>query len=397
MVVTDVYDLQHLARRRLPKVIYGYIENAGYEEETFFRNRNDLSSLALVPRILNDVSERRLDVELAGDPAAMPVALGPVGALGLSYVNGEMAAARAAKANGVPYCLSTLSICTIEDVAEAIKGPFWFQLYMMRDKRVTEALVQRARDAGCSVLVLSMDLHVRSQRHMEQKRGLCAPPRFDLPNIWDALTHPAWLLPMAGSRRRTFGNLLGLVEHASNLGAVTKWLEEQFDPTLSVKDIEWARRVWPGRILVKGVLHPDDARLCIQHGADGVIVSNHGGRQVDGAVSTCSILPRIAEAVRGRGQVLVDGGIRSGIDVLKMIARGADGCLLGRAYVYGLAALGEKGVDKALKIIREELDETMALCGMKDILNLAPDLLVDPGDLGVGNELVPTRRRFTLW
>ncbi|HWF43904.1 MAG TPA: alpha-hydroxy acid oxidase [Candidatus Kapabacteria bacterium] len=375
MDITNIADLQQAAKSRLPRTVYTYFHNGGYEEETLRRNRRDLESVALVPRVLNDVSNRSLAADMAGTPGAMPVGLAPVGACGLAYPNGEVEAALAAKECGVPFCLSTLSIATIEDVAEATRAPFWFQLYLMKDKSVGEALVERAKRAGCSTLVLSMDLHVRSQRHGEQKRGLGAPPRIDLTNIFDVLTHLRWLISMIGSKRRTFGNLVGLVKNAKRVAHITRWLEEQFDPTLSVKDIEWARMRWPGKLLVKGVMHPEDARECIEHGADGVIVSNHGGRQVDGAISTMSTLPSVVEAVAGRGYVLVDSGIRSGIDVLKMMALGANGCLIGRAYLYGLAAKGREGVKQALTIIRNELDQNMALCGARDITRLPSDLL----------------------
>ncbi len=377
IVITDIRDLQVLAKRRLPRTVYTYFENGGYEEETLRRNRADLEAFALMPRILNDVTNRTLAADLAGFEARMPVALAPVGACGLAYPNGEVEAAKAARDFGVPFCLSTLSISSIEDVAKGTQAPFWFQLYLMKDKGVGEALVQRAKDADVSTLVISMDLHVRSQRHGEQKRGLGAPPHIGFSNIWDGLSHPGWLLSMIHSRRRTFGNLVGLVKDAKSVPHLTEWLEGQFDPTLGVKDIEWARLVWPGKILVKGVLHPQDAKDCIAHGADGIIVSNHGGRQVDGAISTISVLPEIVDAVNGRGQVLVDSGIRSGVDVLKMMARGADGCLVGRAYVYGLSAMGGPGVKKALDMLYDELDQNMALSGATDIRKLPPDLLVN--------------------
>ncbi len=376
MVITDIADLERVARKRLPKIISTYIENGGYEEETLERNREELDKLQLVPRVLNDVSKRSLSVDMAGMKVTMPVALAPVGACGLSYPNAEVEAALAAKEFGVPFCLSTLSIATLEDVAWATHAPFWFQLYLTKNRDVGEALIERAKKAGFSALLLSMDLHVRSQRHGEQKRGLIAPPRISVGNIYDLLTHPRWLLSMVRSKRRTFGNLIGLVPHAKNVAKITKWLETQFDPTLSEKDIEWVRSQWPGKLFVKGILHPDDARGALEHGADGVIVSNHGGRQVDGAVATAQVLPQIVEAVAGRGEVFVDSGIRSGIDVLKMLALGANGCLIGRAYMYGLAANGRKGVTKALEIICKELDQNMALCGVRDIKELPPDLLL---------------------
>jgi L-lactate dehydrogenase (cytochrome) len=325
----------------------------------------------------------------------MPVGLAPVGACGLSFPNGEVEAALAAKAHGVPFCLSTLSISTIEDVAEATQAPFWFQLYLMKDKGVGKALVERCKAAGVSTMVLSMDLHVRSQRHGEQKHGLGAPPKIDLPNIVDALSHPGWLFSMIHSRRRTFGNLIGLVDDAKSIPHITRWLEEQFDPTLSLKDVEWLRKVWPGKVLIKGILDPGEARACIDHGADGVVVSNHGGRQVDGAVSTVAVLPKVVEAVAGTGAVLVDSGIRSGVDVLKMLARGADGCLIGRAYMYGLAADGRKGVSKALEIIRDELDQNLALCGMTDVRHVSPNAIVDE-DVFAAQPAAGADSRFTL-
>ena len=388
---TDIADLHAAARRKLPAIVYEYVAGGGYEEETLRRNRRDLEALALLPRVLNDVSRRNLSTTLAGDAASIPVALAPVGALGLTCANGEMHAARAAHAFGVPYCLSTLSIATIEDVAEATGAPFWFQLYLMRDRKVDDALIKRAYDAGCSALVFSMDLHVRSLRHREQKRGLGAPPEISLGNIWDGLTHPSWLLPMVGSKRRTFGNLIGLVPDAKNVGKVTCWLEEQFDPSISAETVKWLRKIWNRKLIVKGVLHPDEARLCAELGVDAIVVSNHGWRQVDGAVSTASVLPYIVEAVNGGTQVIVDSGIRSGMDILKMLALGADGCMIGRAYVYGLAVAGEKGVSLALEILRTELDQTMGLCGVTDVNNLPGDLLFRPNVADVPDKSLVNR------
>lgn len=407
MNATNIADLRRAAHKRWPAIVRSYIENGGYEQETLRRNRSDLEAIRLLPRVLNDVSHRTIATDLFGERLAMPVVLAPVGACGITYPNAEVLAARAAQRFGVPFCLSTLSIATIEDVAAAVhagsanaddaqsvkkglaqskKAQFWFQLYMLKDKGITEAILIRARDAGCSTLVLSMDLHVRSQRHAEQRHGLGAPPRIDLPNVVDALTHPRWLLSMATSRRRTFGNFIGELPQAKSAAAMTKWLATQFDETLGVKDIEWARRLWPGKLLVKGVLHPRDARAAIDCGADGIVGSNHGGRQVDGAVSTVSMLQRLVDCVDGRGAVLIDGGVRSGIDVLKMLGLGADACLIGRAYLYGLGAHGPRGVDRALEIIRDELDENMALCGATDVGDLPDDLVVAPrfGDASDG-------------
>lgn len=381
MKVTDIQDLHLLAKRRLPAMIYAYISNGGYEQETLAWNRRDLDRFALVPRVIFDVSTRSMKTTLAGDEAIMPVALAPVGACGLAHVDGEIGSAVAAKKESVPFTLSTLSIDTLEEVAKATQSPFWFQLYLLKDRSVTKGLIKRALDCGVSNLLLSLDVHVRSQRHPEQRHGLMAPPRVNLANIWDALSHPRWLFPMIGSKHKTFGNLLGLYEHAKSVAKTTEWLETQFDPTIDLETIEWLRDLWPRKLFVKGLLHPQDARLCIEHGCDGVVVSNHGGRQADGVVSTCSILPWVVKEVAGRGQVLVDSGIRSGIDVLKMLALGADGCLIGRAYMYGLAAMGQEGVEMALGIIRKELDQTMGLCGITDIHRLPPDLITEHENL----------------
>ena len=378
--ITNIADLHALAKRKLPSIIYSYVAGGGYEEETLRRNRRDLESLTLLPRVLNDVTRRNMSTTFAGDSATFPVVLAPVGALGITCANGEVQAARAAKKFGVPFCLSTLSIGTIEDVAEATRAPFWFQLYYMQDKKVNDALLQRAHDAGCSALVFSMDLHVRSLRHREQKHGLGAPPEMSLANIWDGLTHPGWLLPMIGSKRRTFGNLVGLVPEANNVGKLTEWLENQFDPSISANTIKWLRKVWDRKLIVKGVLHPEEARMCAELGVDAIDVSNHGGRQVDGAASTASMLPRIVEATKGKIQVLVDSGIRSGMDILKMLGMGASGCLIGRAYVYGLAVGGEEGVTAALNILQTELDQTMGLCGVTDVHSLPDDLVLRPAD-----------------
>lgn len=371
----NIADLQATARRRLPKIIFDYIEGGGYEEETLRRNRRAFEGFALRPRVLNDVSRRSTVVELFGETLDMPVVLAPVGMAGAAYPNGEVHAARAAQSCGVPFCLSTLSIASIEDVAEAVQGPFWFQLYLMRDRRVSEALIGRAREAGCSTLVLTLDLHVRSRRHRDERNGLTAPPRITAANLAQVAAHPAWLLRMASSRRRTFGNLISLAPDAENLFAVTQWIVAQSDDTVSPRDVEWVRSLWPGKLLVKGVLHPQDAVLAIERGVDGVIVSNHGGRQVDGVLSTLAALPGVVEAVQGRVPVLVDSGVRSGIDVLKALSLGAAACLIGRAFMYGLAAGGEAGVRQALSFIRGELDDTMALCGVTDLRRLPEDLL----------------------
>ena len=374
--VVEIGDLRRRARRRLPKFLFGYVDGGGYGEETLRRNVSDIEKLCLVPKALNDVSNRKISKTILGVEAAMPIVLAPIGALGFTHPNGEMAAARAAQKLGIPFCLSTLSIGTIEDIAEATRAPFWFQLYMFRDLSVAEGLLQRAKAANCSTLVLTVDSHVRSQRHREQRGGLVAPLLPTVPMAFDSLCHSTWLFPMLSSRRRTFANLVGLVPHAHNVPKMSEYIAAELNPTIGVKDIEWLRARWAGKLVVKGLMHPDDARAAFDAGADGIVISNHGGRQVDGVASTASMVPAIREAVGARGEILVDGGIRSGIDALKLLALGADACLIGRAYVYGLAAGGQRGVERAGEIIRNEFDQTMGLCGLTDINQLPPDLLL---------------------
>lgn len=373
--ITNIADLRRRAKRRLPKMIFDYLERGGYEEETLARNRSDLQRLALTARVLGDVSKRNLAVNLAGTPSALPFALAPVGACGIFSRDGEVHAARAAERHGIPFCLSTLSICSIENIAAATSQPFWFQLYLFKDRAVGADLIERAKKAGCSALVMSMDVHVRSSRYSEQKDGLTAPPKITISNLWDAAVHPSWLFPMLLSKQHTFGNLGPEVKQTRSVFGATVWLEDQWDPTLSVKDVEWVRERWQGKFILKGILHPEDAKLAAEMGVDAVVISNHGGRQVDGAASTVSMVRPVVESVAGRTQVLVDSGIRSGIDILKMLACGADGCLVGRAFCYGLGALGEDGVNHAIEILARELDETMALCGVTDVTKLPSDLI----------------------
>lgn len=376
-VITNIEDLRRRAKGRLPAIAYEYLEGGAYNEETLRRNRADLEALAFVPRVLHDVSHRTTSKSVLGQTIDMPLAIAPVGAAGILYPNAEVHAARAAAAHNVPFCLGTLSICTIEEIADAIRRPFWFQLYFVKDRGVVEALIERAKAANCSALLLSMDLHVRSSRYREQKHGLVAPPKVNLANIWDGLVHPRYLLSMVGSKHHTFGNLESIVPDAKNVFSASCWLEDQWNPSLSIEDIEWVRSLWPGKLLIKGVLHPDDAVKVLYLGADGVVVSNHGGRQIGGAVSTVSILPRIADAVAGKGEIIVDSGIRTGVDILRMLASGADACMTGRAFYYGIAVGGEAGGRKALEILSTELDETMALCGLTDLDRLPADLMVN--------------------
>lgn len=377
-LVTNIPDLHKHANRKLPRIVFDYLDGGGYEEETLRRNRTDLECLALRPRVLNDVSNRSLAKTMLGEPVSMPLMLDPVGACGIFYPNGEMHAARAALDENIPFCLSTLSINTIEDVAEARHGvPYWFQLYLFKDRSVGESLIERAKKANCSALVMSMDCHVRSSRYREERDGLMAPMKLSFKTIVDALTSPRWLFPMSLSKRHSFGNLIGEVPKAESVFHAADWLENQWDDSLSPKDIQWVKDRWPGKFVLKGIMHPDDAKLAVDLGADAVHISNHGGRQIDGSVSTVAILPAIVEAVNGRAEVFIDSGIRSGIDMLKMLGRGANACAIGRAFCYGLAVAGQQGVRDAIGILRRELDETLALCGICDVRELPSDLVTE--------------------
>ena len=362
--IADIADLQRLARRRVPRVFQQYVEAGSYDQITLRANRTDLDRLAFRQRTTLDVSGRRLAKPLAGVASSLPLALAPTGLIGAVHVNGEIHAARAAAAFGVPFCLSTMSIASIEDVAAASGAPFWFQIYLMKDRGFSRSLIERARAAGCPVLVLTMDLHVEGRRNADVRNGLDIPPQLTLANVLDVLASPAWALGMLRSRRFTFGNLEG---RARGLASLTEWVRDQFDPHFTADDIEWVRALWPGKLVVKGILEPDDAEIAVARGADAIVVSNHGGRQLDGAPSAAVAFPAVKAAVGDRAEVWFDSGIRSGLDVLKALALGADGCLVGRAFVYGLGAAGAAGVTKALTILREELDAAMALAGVTDV------------------------------
>ena len=366
-VITSIFDLEQKARKRLPRVIFEYVHGGSYEQVTLERNLADVRALTLRQHVMRDVSQRTLSVKMVGEDATIPLAVGPTGLAGLTWPNGEVEAAKAAEAFGVPFCLSTMSICSIEDVAQATTRPFWFQLYLMKQRKVNEDLIRRAHDAGCSALVLTLDLHVQGKRWADAKNGLSVPPRLTPSNMTDILSHPGWLLRMARSKRRTFGNLESEVAQAGNLKALSQWIEAQFDPSFNIETVKWVREQWKGKLILKGIMHPDDAKQAIDVGADAIIVSNHGGRQLDGAPSSISVLPEIAEAVNGGTQVFFDGGIRTGFDIIKAMGRGADACLSGRGWLYGLAADGEKGVACALKLFRDELDDGMSLTGLTDI------------------------------
>jgi len=374
-VVTCIEDLRQLARKRVARAVFEYVDGGAYTEATLRANSADLEALQLRQRVAVDVDHRSTRTTLAGHDAAMPVALAPVGLTGLNWADGEILAARAAQRFGVPYTLSTMSICSIEDVAGAVAQPFWFQLYVMRDRGFSASLIERAKLAKCSALVLTLDLQVQGQRHRDLKNGLAVPPRLTWETFLDVALKPSWLFNMMGSSRRSFGNLEGRISGAGSLKTLSEWTASQFDPTLSWKDVEWVKKLWGGKLILKGILDVEDARLAAASGADAIVVSNHGGRQLDGTVSSIRALPEIAEAVGDKTEVWFDGGIRTGQGVLKALALGARGCMIGRAYAYGLGAMGEAGVTRALEILHKELDVTMALCGIRDVKSASRAIL----------------------
>jgi L-lactate dehydrogenase (cytochrome) len=376
--VATIEDLRRIAKRQVPRTFFEYVEAGSYDELTRRANRADLDALQLRQRVMVDVSSRSQATTIVGEPASMPVVLAPAGLTGAMYPNGEIHAARAAHTFGVPFCLSTMSVCSIEDVAGAVRKPFWFQLYLMRDRGFSRSLIERAKAARCPVLVLTMDLHVEGQRTPDVHNGLGIPPRLTVANVIDIALHPRWAFGMLRSKEYTFGNLKDAIKNSGNLGAMSEWVKHQFDPSFDVHDVEWVRKLWPGKLIVKGILDPQDARDAVEAGADAVLVSNHGGRQLDGAPSTAAAFPAVREAVGDRTELLFDSGIRSGLDVLKALGLGARACFIGRAYLYGLGAGGEEGVRKALTIISEELDTGMALTGQRDVTSIPPDVIVNP-------------------
>lgn len=366
-----IADLKDRARRRVPKMFFDYADSGAWTEGTYRANEDDFHKVKLRQRVLVDMTNRSLASEMIGEAVSMPVALAPTGLTGMQHADGEMLAAQAAEEAGVPFTLSTMSICSIEDVRSVTSKPFWFQLYVMQDKDFVHNLIDRAKAAGCSALVLTLDLQILGQRHKDLRNGLSAPPRFTPKHIWQMATRPFWCLDMLGTKRRTFGNIVGHAKGVTDLSSLSSWTSEQFDPQLSWKDIAWIRDRWGGKLILKGILDEEDARMSLDSGADAIIVSNHGGRQLDGAASSISMLPRIVDAVGDRMEVHLDGGIRSGQDVLKALCYGAKGTYIGRPFLYGLGAGGKAGVRRALEIIRKELDVTMALCGERDVKNLS--------------------------
>ena len=375
-VITCIEDLRRLAQRRVPRMFYGYADSGSWTESTYRANEDDFRRLKLRQRVAVNMDGRSTATTMIGQPVAMPVAIAPTGLTGMQHADGEILAARAAEKFGVPFTLSTMSICSIEDVAAATTKPFWFQLYVMRDRAFVERLIDRAKAAGCSALVLTLDLQILGQRHKDLKNGLSAPPKLTLPNLLDMMTKPRWCLGMLGTPRRGFGNIIGHVEGVDDMGSLGQWTAQQFDPRLSWADVEWIKKRWGGPLILKGVMEPEDARLAAGSGADALVVSNHGGRQLDGAPSSIEALPAIAEAVGRDIEVWMDGGIRCGQDVLKARALGARGTMIGRAFLYGLGAMGEAGVTKALEILHRELDLTMAFCGHTAIDTVDARILV---------------------
>ncbi len=375
--ITCIEDLRVLAQRRVPRMFYEYADGGSWTEGTYRANQRDFTDILLRQRVALDISRRSTRSTMLGQDVAMPVAIAPTGLAGMQHADGEMRAARAAKAFGIPFTLSTVSICSIEDVAEATDGhPFWFQLYVMRDRKFVERLIDRAKAANCAALVLTLDLQISGQRHKDLKNGLTAPPKLTLKNLVNMAGKPRWCAGMLGTRRHNFRNIVGHVEGVDDMRSLAEWTAQQFDPTLGWDDVAWIRQRWPGKLVLKGIQDVEDARQAVASGADALIVSNHGGRQLDGAPSSIRALPRIAEAVGERIEVHMDGGIRSGQDVLKALALGAKGTYIGRAMLYGLGAMGEAGVTKALEVIHKELDLTMAFCGRTDVRDVDRGILL---------------------
>jgi L-lactate dehydrogenase (cytochrome) len=374
-VVTNIADLRDMARRRVAKAVFDYVDRGSYDEQTLRANRADLDALHFRQRVAINVDQRSTRTTMAGQDVTMPVAIAPVGLTGLNWADGEMLGARAAEKFGIPFTLSTMSICSIEDVASAVTKPFWYQLYVFRDRGFAASLIERAKAAKCSALVLTLDLQIQGQRHMDLKNGLTVPPRLTPGTILDVMTKPGWVLNVLSGRRKSFGNLEGQIPDAKTLTTLGQWIAGQFDPTLSWKDVEWVKKLWGGKLILKGILDAEDAKIAASTGADAIIVSNHGGRQLDGTVSSISALPEVVQAVGGRTEVWFDGGILSGQDVLRALALGAKGTMIGKAFAYGLGAMGEAGVTKALEIIQKELDVTMALCGLRDVKDASPAIL----------------------
>jgi L-lactate dehydrogenase (cytochrome) len=377
-IITNIEDLRVLAKKRVPRMFYDYADAGSWTESTYRANNEDFAKIKFRQRVAVNLENRTLASSMIGQQVAMPVALAPTGLTGMQHADGEILAAKAAEKAGVPFTLSTMSICSIEDIAAHTSKPFWFQLYVMKDRDFINRLIDRAKAARCSALVLTLDLQVLGQRHKDLRNGLSAPPKLTIPNLINLATKPRWCLGMLGTPRRSFGNIVGHSTSVSDMSSLSSWTSQQFDLSLSWKDVEWIKQRWGGKLIIKGIMDAEDARLCVESGADALIVSNHGGRQLDGAESSIAALPRIAEMVGQQIEVHMDGGIRSGQDVIKALALGAKGVYIGRPFLYGLGAMGEAGVSKCLDIIRNELDLTMAFCGLRDVRQVDKNILL-PG------------------
>ena len=377
-VITCIEDLRKMARRRVPRMFYDYVDAGSWTESTYRDNERDFQKVRFHQRVAVNLEDRSLASTMIGEPVRMPVALAPTGLTGMQHADGEILAARAAEKFGIPFTLSTMSICSIEDVAAHTQRPFWFQLYVMRDHDFIGRLIDRARAARCSALVLTLDLQIMGQRHKDIRNGLSTPPRPTLTNLLNLATRPHWCLGMLRTQRRGFGNIIGHVEGVSDTRSLSSWTAQQFDPALNWADVAWIKERWGGKLILKGIMHPDDARHAVRAGADALVVSNHGGRQLDGALSSLAALPAIVDAVGEEIEVFLDGGIRSGQDVIRALALGARGTFIGRAFLYGLGAMGEAGVTRALDIIHNEADLTLAFCGRRTLDGIGPDILV-PG------------------
>jgi L-lactate dehydrogenase (cytochrome) len=379
-VITCIEDLKRLHQKRTPRMFWDYCESGSYTEQTFRENSSDFARIRLRQRVARDLSDRDVSGQMLGQKVTIPVALAPVGSTGMQHPDGEIHAARAAARFGVPFTLSTMSICSIEDVAQHSPEPFWFQLYVMRDEDFVDAIIERAKRAKCSALVLTLDLQVLGQRHKDLKNGLTSPPKPTIPNILNIATKPRWAWNMLRTPRRQFRNIVGHVTGVTDLADLTAWTNEQFDLKLDWKKVARIRDQWGGKLVMKGILDAEDAQMAVDNGADAIVVSNHGGRQLDGALSSIRILPSVVRAVGGKTEIWLDSGIRSGQDVLKALAMGASGTMIGRAYIHGLGAMGEAGVTRALEVIRKEMDTTMALCGERDLKDIGRHNLLVPRD-----------------
>jgi L-lactate dehydrogenase (cytochrome) len=385
--IACIEDLRALARRKVPKAFFEYADGGSYNEETLRANRAELEPIKLRQRVMVDVSERSLATTIVGQKVSAPFALAPIGLCGMQYGDGEILSAQAAEEAELPFILSTMSINSIEQVAEATTKPFWFQLYVIRDRGFSKDILSRAAKAGCSALVLTVDLQVLGQRHRDIRNGMTVPPQIRIKNIIDMATKPEWVFSILKGKSKTFGNLAGHVKGMDDVTSLALWTNHQFDPALNWKDVDWIKKIWPGKLIIKGILDVEDAKTAVKLGADAIVVSNHGGRQLDGAPSSISALPAIAQAVGSDTEVLFDGGIRTGSDMLRALALGAHACLIGRAYIYGLGAGGKAGVAKAIDILKKELSVAMALTGTTRVSDIGPQVIVG------GERKKPTRKR----